>query len=396
MKKQNIKIKTIIKKRIENNNIFFIGNKKMNERDLRRINGGSNNLKSLSCNEKQNNDLRQINSPIEPEKLILKTVSKYSLLTNKTAFKSGLTLKTAPKSVIPDKEMSNFITSEATSRDGRRNTTNNLSIDHSTSLSRDERRTGHNVQTLLNNSIYQIKAFVDYDVVICIPSYNRYEKVKRLISQFYSQTTKYRFKIILLNDGSTDNSYNDLIKEFPQITYLSNKTPNGKTMHWYCYNQMWSYLKNIEYYTVLQMDDDFILSKNFLNNILDLYFKLKQENNTILAISPHLWSFNKKSNHEMWWDKKDFVDGIALIDESVISSMKYEMKKVDVVMVSKPGIPVRTWIQISEAIVKMGGIIYRTQNSLVYHDGNDDSKLHGDVRKKGKNGVYTQKYIEKL
>ena len=54
---------------------FFIGNKKMNERDLRRINGGSNNLKSLSCNEKQNNDLRQINSPIEPEKLILKTVS---------------------------------------------------------------------------------------------------------------------------------------------------------------------------------------------------------------------------------------------------------------------------------------------------------------------------------
>ena len=44
----------------------------MNERDLRRINGGSNNLKSLSCNEKQNNDLRQINSPIEPEKLILK------------------------------------------------------------------------------------------------------------------------------------------------------------------------------------------------------------------------------------------------------------------------------------------------------------------------------------
>ena len=36
------------------------------------------------------------------------------------------------------------------------------------------------------NRIYQKKEVVDYDVVICIPSFDRYKKVKRLISQFNS------------------------------------------------------------------------------------------------------------------------------------------------------------------------------------------------------------------
>jgi hypothetical protein len=244
--------------------------------------------------------------------------------------------------------------------------------------------------------IYQKKAFVDYDVVICIPSFNRYEKVKRLIKQFYQQPTKYTFKIILLNDGSTNLKYKSLTKEFPNIIYLSNDKPNGKVLHWYCYNQMWEHLKNIQCHTVLQMDDDFILSDNFLDNIVDLYFQIKETQEYVMVISPHLWSFNKESEYESWWKRNDFVDGIALIDDNVIKFMNYEMKPVDAEIVSKPGTPVQAWTQIGAAIKSMCGSIYRTDKSLVYHDGNDDSKLHCDVRKNGKGGVYTQKYIGKL
>lgn len=238
---------------------------------------------------------------------------------------------------------------------------------------------------------YHKKVFVDYDVVICIPSHNRYEKVRRLISQFYQQPTKYSFKIILLNDGSDDVRYDDLLNEFHEILYEKNKKPNGKALHWYCYNQMWNNLRDIQCHVVLQIDDDFILSDNFLDTIIDLFFRVKEDNNRIMAIAPHLWSFKPICEYESWWKRKDFMDGIALLDVSVIENLKYALKPVDIKRVSKPGIPVGAWTQMYEGMRKMDGIVYRTENSLVYHDGNDDSKLHGDARKGS--GVYIQKYI---
>lgn len=262
-------------------------------------------------------------------------------------------------------------------------------------FSRTEVRNGkiQNIQVITNT--YQKKTYVDYDVVICIPSNNRYEKVRRLISQFKTQPTKYTIKIVLLNDGSTDEKYGLLSTEFPDIIYIKNEKPNGKILHWYCYNQMWDYLRNVSCHAVLQMDDDFILCDDFLNIIVDLYFEKKFENNRVMAVAPHLWSFDKTSVYESWWTRVDFVDGISLIDDEVIKYMNYVMQPVDAVEVSKTGTPVRAWTQISAAIKQMNGIIHRIQYSLVYHDGNEDSRLHGDVRINGK-GVFTQKYIGKL
>jgi hypothetical protein len=250
------------------------------------------------------------------------------------------------------------------------------------------------ISSLIKETNYQKKVFVDYDVMICIPSHNRYIKVRRLISQFYEQQSQYTFKIILLNDGSSDKRYDKLVEEFPEIILLKNEIANGKVLHWYCYNQMWEQLKNIQHHVVLQMDDDFILCSDFLNKIISLYFELKKNNNKIKAIAPHLWSFNKFSENESWWRRTDFVDGIALLDDEVIKYLNYELKPVDAELVSKAGVPVRAWSQIGEGIKSMNGIIYRTNYSMVYHDGNGDSKLHGDVRKKNKGGVYTQKYVE--
>lgn len=243
---------------------------------------------------------------------------------------------------------------------------------------------------------YQKKVFVDYDIVICIPSFNRYNKIIRLIKQFYEQKTKYTFKIILLNDGSTDIKYNKITKVFHEISYIKNDVPNGKALHWYCYNQMWNLLRNIECHAILEMDDDFIICDNFLDTICDLFFQKKMEDGNIMAIAPHLWSFKNEDTFENWWKRNDFIDGIALIDVVVIKYMDYMMKPVDINIVSQPGKPVQTWIQITNAIKMIDGYIYRTENSLVYHDGNDDSKLHGDVRKNNLNGVYTQRYIGNL
>lgn len=242
---------------------------------------------------------------------------------------------------------------------------------------------------------FKKKIYVDYDVVICIPSHDRYEKVKRLLTQFHEQKTKYTFKIILLNDGSTNKSYDNLINEFPEIIYLKNEKPNGKVLHWYCYNQMWKNLKNIECHAILQMDDDFILCDNFLDTIVNIYFEQKNKNDYMVGISPHTWSFNKiTTNNEHWWNDEFFVDGICLLDIEVIKKMNYGMQPVDEIVKNK-GVPVRAWTQINEEVKRMFGYYYRTPKSLVYHDGNNDSKLHGDVRGKGR-GVFTQKPCKSL
>ena len=242
---------------------------------------------------------------------------------------------------------------------------------------------------------YVKKKNVDYDVTICIPSYNRYEKIYRLINQFFTQETKYTFKIILLNDGSDDMLYDTLSDSFQEIIYIKNDRPNGKMLHWYSYNQLWLNLRNIKCHAVLQMDDDFIISNNFLNTIVDLFFKKKEENGNIMAIAPHLWSF-KENNVENWWKRTDFVDGIALIDIDIIDNLNYELHAPNHQILKKCGTSAMAWSQISIGIKNYHGIVLRTKDSLVYHDGNDDSKLHSEHRKEEKNGIYTQRYIENI
>jgi len=236
---------------------------------------------------------------------------------------------------------------------------------------------------------------VDYDVIICIPSYNRYEKVNKLLNQFYTQKTKYTFSIVFLNDGSDDNNYDNLKNKYNRFTYLKNDKPNGKLYHWRCYNQMWNVVKTFKSHTILHMDDDFILADNFLDKLLDIYFSKKNENNNIMCIAPHSWSFIKKYNIiDHWWSDKYAIDGIALFDYNLIEEMNFSLQPVSNKVVN-PGIPVGVWVQFSNFMKKNNYYLYRTNISYVFHDGNEDSKLHGDVRNKNK-GVYSKRLDDSL
>lgn len=247
---------------------------------------------------------------------------------------------------------------------------------------------------LLNNKLDEPISENDesiYDVVICIPSHNRYEKINRLINTIKSQSTDFKYKIILLNDGSSDQRYDFLRKENPDIIYIKNDLANGKTYHWYCYNQMWSKLRDIKTRTVLQMDDDFILCNSFLNKILTIFYTQRQCNPKVIAISPHLWSFKETVDYEKWWDRKDLVDGIALFDIEYIKKLNYQLSPIEK-NVEGDGRSVQVWQQIAKFVIKNNWQIYRCEKSLVYHDGNDDSQLHPNFRNKKK--IYTQRFID--
>jgi hypothetical protein len=265
-------------------------------------------------------------------------------------------------------------------------------------MSRDEMRTGIKISNEENSILnigdvfrvpYSKKNYVDYDIVICIPSYERYEKIYRMLSQFYSQKTKYSFKIILLNDGSSDILYDKLVEIFPELIYFKNETPNGLSGHWYCYNQMWELLKNITCHAILNLDDDFILCDKFLDKTLNIFFREKERDNKILAIAPHTWSFNKIDS--IYEFPKNAIDGISIFDSDFIKALNYQLNPVYFRRVSI-GNSAGVWKQISSIINHNNYSVFRTEYSYVWHDGNDDSKLHGDFRKK--KAIYTQNFID--
>ena len=71
-----------------------------------------------------------------------------------------------------------------------------------------------------SRTMYRQETFIDipisniqYDVSIIIPIYNREKLANRCLDSVVNQKTKYKYQIILVNDGSTDNSL-ALIKEY--------------------------------------------------------------------------------------------------------------------------------------------------------------------------------------
>lgn len=232
------------------------------------------------------------------------------------------------------------------------------------------------------------------DVAISITSHERYDKIVRLLNQFKDQKTKYSFQIILLNDGSKDVRYDELPKIFSEIIYIKNNIANGKLFHWLCYNQLWMHLKEIKAKFLLQMDDDFILCDSFLDTIVNTYFEQKYNDNRIIAIAPHSWSFDKNSEYDKWWRDNTLIDGITLINTEIIKKIDYKLQPVGE-HVKNPGCPVGVWQQIRKAVIDNNFIFYRTLTSLVFHDGLTDSKLHKDYRINGKHNQYTKRWKTK-
>jgi len=58
----------------------------------------------------------------------------------------------------------------------------------------------------------------NYHISVVIPTYNRYEVLKRALSSVFSQTYQ-AFEVIVIDDGSTDKTQ-QIIQDFPNIKYF--------------------------------------------------------------------------------------------------------------------------------------------------------------------------------
>lgn len=217
------------------------------------------------------------------------------------------------------------------------------------------------------------------DIIICITSYNRFDMVKRLIDQFLTQKTEVQFKIILADDGSTDLRYSEFETYSDKLIYVRKEKNTGKSGYYQTMNLLWNEAKKYDTTFLLQTDDDFILSFNFLDTLIESYHNTKEVYTRLTILCPHIYSFNKNMSEDKYYRIQHSVDGIALVDMGVIRNMNYQVPK-PIKDVNHVGMSVGFWQVLDDAGKHNGGQVVRLYKSLVYHDNTNGSVMHGSFR----------------
>jgi len=235
---------------------------------------------------------------------------------------------------------------------------------------------------------YNPEENVEFNVAICISSYNRYIKVKKIIDTLYSQETKYKFKIFLLNDGSIDKRYNNFNADKWNklgLNYINNDINGGKQYYWRTVSTLWQSTKQYKYHALCQMDDDFVLCDNFIDRLMGTFYQEK-ENYNYMGFRYHIGDYNKISNPSYFFG----LDGGSMFDINFIKFINYSINRITFNIRDTDHSHV--WSFLSARMKIFGGLVYPLPKSLVKHDGNEDSKLNPVGRTNTK--IITQQFID--
>lgn len=242
--------------------------------------------------------------------------------------------------------------------------------------------------------LYEKKENVEYDAVIYIPSYDRYDFLYTILDDIFNQKTKYTYKVVVLNDGSKDIRYKTLKDYFPDIEYLENKFNGGIMLYWDTTNKILKKLKKYITNAYIEIDDDFKICNNFLDTLLDLFFEKKKENNKYFAIRYHIGTIkdlNDFNPNTFFDEKKRFqgTDGGTLFDSKFFEEINFEIPNVYDIHKNKGGSGV--WNYFNKKITEMGVKVYTVRKSLANHMGHTDSKMHNRFKKRK---FYTINFID--
>lgn len=113
-------------------------------------------------------------------------------------------------------------------------------------------------------------------VTIIMPCYNGASTLRRAIDSVLSQKTEYGIRILLINDGSTDDSKSlmaEYVEKYSNVEYLENDVNLGNAKTFYkglCNTQT-------KYYCVLDVDDYYTIDSKLNEQLLFLENDQKQE-----------------------------------------------------------------------------------------------------------------------
>ena len=203
------------------------------------------------------------------------------------------------------------------------------------------------------------------EFLFLITTYNRFDNLKSLIDSIIPLNgTK---KIIIVDDCSTDERYENLIDYHDDVLYYKTETNNGKINYWKTVNLLYSKVKNIDFKYVITIPDDVELIKDF-----DLIVRKYGVNDEIVRC------FTQTSASETNWGYKYWLDCSFITKKEIFEKLEF---KIDPIYV-KDDYKVSSGVgkQLTERINRLN-IKVVSYGSVVNHLGNDNSKMHPTLRK---------------
>jgi hypothetical protein len=211
-----------------------------------------------------------------------------------------------------------------------------------------------------------------YDIIVIIPSYDRYDMLVNLLTKLSNSIGEYKVKIIVNNDGSKDKRYYNLKTLFNDVIFLNEKINNGKYGYWITITNLLTEAKKYDFKYLFTIDDDFDICDNFFKLLVKEHEESKKLDDKIVCTS---YGTTLK---DMRWGVDNWFDGGAILDKSFIELIEFKIEKTKRVNKNRGS---GVWKQVSIKLNNFGFKVHKPDYNAITHLGHTDSKMHPQYRK---------------
>lgn len=223
------------------------------------------------------------------------------------------------------------------------------------------------------------------DYIVIIPSHNRTDYLKSLLSELKLYESTYKVKYIVFNDASDSTSEYNEICNFKNCILINNQNNNGLKGYWKTINTILSHCQKFDFKWMIQADDDFEPTSNFFKKF-DLITKSLKNKSIIKMHYPD--GYDKPR-----WDLNHWVDGGAAYPKNFLELINY---KIDEISKSRwdnrPRLSDGVWHQISQKLNRFGYKVELPSFSFFNHLGIYESKMFQSKNEKPR--LITNKFIK--
>lgn len=203
-----------------------------------------------------------------------------------------------------------------------------------------------------------------YDFVYIIPTYERYDKIKPLIDQIFEQVDN--CLIIINDDNSKDPRYQTFKTYNSNLIYLKNENNLGKSGFWMTINSLFNEMEKYEFKYGVMLGDDFELVDDFQKRLLSYI-----NDDDVVRL------FTQTSVSTTNWGFKNWVDGAFCAPYKFFKKLNFELFPIiRRGRTSSSGVGT----QMSRRLTNLNFVV-KNYGSLIIHNGNEDSKMHPQLRK---------------
>jgi hypothetical protein len=205
------------------------------------------------------------------------------------------------------------------------------------------------------------------DFCFLIPSYNRYDKLSNLLDNIKNIEG---INVIVFDDASDDERYNNLTELYPEFLFIKNNKNNGKVNFNETIRELFNSALKTQFKYFITTADDMILCQNFMSNIQPLVSEYDICN---------LFTINGGS---FGWGCTAYIDGCFI---SSYNGLKLITNIIPNKLTNTHGKSTGVWSQVTRYFCGRNNTEYKLKclnYTLFQHDGNYDSKLHPGIRDK--------------